>query len=87
VGSLEVRLYGRLRRYAGGEDPREETLVRLPLVEGETLEGALGRVGIDARQEVSHLFVNGSLCRDWSRTPREGDRLGVFPKDMGLLYV
>jgi hypothetical protein len=87
VASVEIRLYGRLRLYAPAQDPRADSVVTLAVTEGESVEGALRRAGIDRRQEVSHIFVNGTLCDDGALALSDGDRVGVFPKNMGLLYV
>lgn len=86
MASVEIRLYGSLRRYAPQPDAREESLISLAILEGETVDAALERVGIDRRQ-VSHVFVNGTLCEGGARPVRDGDRVGVFPKTMALLYV
>lgn len=87
MASVEIRLYGRLRLYAPAQDPQADSVVALAVPEGETVEGALRRIGIDRRQEVSHIFVNGALSDDGALALSDGDRVGVFPKNMGLLYV
>lgn len=87
MASVEIRLYGGLRRYAPARDPCGESVVTLAIPDGESVEGALRRLGIDCGQEVSHIFVNGVLCRDGADKLRERDRIGVFPRNMALLYV
>lgn len=85
-GTVEVYLYGRLRRYAPRREVWGESLVRLPVGPAETTVGeVIRRVGIDPA-EVSNVFRNGSLAAPVSRV-RAGDRLGLFPTDMGLLYI
>ncbi|HHS96879.1 MAG TPA: MoaD/ThiS family protein [Chloroflexi bacterium] len=57
---VEVHFYGKLRRYA--PDPRldRESVVRLEVAPGETVESVLKRLGIQP-EEVAHLFLNGAL--------------------------
>ena len=35
--------------------------------------------------ETSHIFVNG-VYAGFKKRVRDGDRVGIFPKNMGLLY-
>ncbi len=37
------------------------------------------------RGETSHIFVNG-VYSGFSKVVKDGDRVGIFPKNMGLLY-
>jgi molybdopterin converting factor small subunit len=47
----------------------------------------LRELGIDPEREVSNIFVNGRYdYHARSRLLRDGDRLGVFPRNMGMLY-
>jgi hypothetical protein len=46
------------------------------------------RLGVDPSLEVSNVFVNGHYHYHALGMPvSDGDRLGVFPKNMGMLYV
>jgi hypothetical protein len=36
--------------------------------------------------ELSHIFVNGKYCRI-DKEVENGDRVGLFPKNMSLLFV
>ncbi|SNB51661.1 MoaD/ThiS family protein [Thermoflexus hugenholtzii] len=84
---IEVHLYGELRRYAGKTDPREEAVLRIPYREGLTVADLLREIGIDPEREVSNIFINGRYdYHARSRLLRDGDRLGVFPRNMGMLY-
>jgi hypothetical protein len=58
--SVEIHLYGKLRRYA--PDPRadHENVLRIALKAGDTVRAALERAGI-AEEEVCHIFLNGAL--------------------------
>lgn len=57
---IEVRLYGKLRRF--GSDPRgdRETVVYLETGPGETVGDALARLSIP-QAEIAHIFLNGRL--------------------------
>jgi hypothetical protein len=85
---VEIRLFGTLRRFAENPVIRAESMARLVLHREDTIEGVLSRIGVDFRSEVGIVFVNG-IYRDRAGQlkVRDGDRLGVFPKDMALLYV
>lgn len=85
---IEVHLYGLLRRYAAESSVTAESIARVAAQEGDTVDDILRRMGVDPDEEVSHIFINGR----YSYTARQalvqdGARLGVFPWDMGLLYV
>ena len=85
---VEVRLYGSLRRFAPEPAVIGESIVRVPFVSGETVEAVLIRLGVDPSLEVSNVFVNGRYHYHALGMPvSDGDRLGVFPKNMGMLYV
>jgi molybdopterin converting factor small subunit len=84
---VEVRLYGRLRRFAQNPEVTAESIAWVP-VEGEVkVAEVLRRLGIDPEKEVSNIFINGRYSYDArERMVRSGDRVGVFPKDMAMLY-
>ncbi|MCL5075480.1 MAG: MoaD/ThiS family protein [Chloroflexi bacterium] len=65
-------------------DVDTDSIVRLGFEPGQTIEQVLARLGI-APQETSNIFLNGELLA-LTREVKDGDRLGVFPRDMGLLY-
>lgn len=84
---IEVRLYGVLRRYAENKEVTGDSIVYVPVEEGDTVQDVLRRIGINP-QEVSNIFINGTYSRTaLGSEVKDGDRLGVFPKNMGLLYV
>jgi hypothetical protein len=65
-----------------------DSIVRVPFVPGESVETVLVRLGVDPSLEVSNVFVNGRYQYHALGMPlSDGDRLGVFPKNMGMLYV
>jgi hypothetical protein len=65
-------------------DVRRESMVRLNVGHGGTVADALRRLDI-ADDEVGNVFRNGRLA--WpGDVVQAGDRLGVFPSNMSLLY-
>jgi len=81
---VEIHLYGRLKERLGPRPAWEEVVVHVPAADGATIADVLTALGI-APEEVSHLFLNAEYS-GLRRKVRPGDRLGVFPKDMALLY-
>jgi len=82
---IEVHLYGKLRRFAEEPDPTSDTIVRVPVTEGDTIGQVLARIGISLEEVGSNIFLNGEYS-GLNRSVKPGDRLGVFPDDMQLLY-
>ena len=82
---LEIRLYGRLRRFAEDQNPAGYSIVQTPVHEGDTIQHVLERLGIPMEEVGSNIFL------DWqysalARPVEDGRRLAVFPEDMQLLY-
>ena len=85
---VEARLFGSLRRFAPEPTVIGESIACVPFVPGETVEAVLIRLGVDPSLEISNVFVNGRYHYLALGMPvSDGDRLGVFPKNMGMLYV
>ncbi|MDH4208140.1 MAG: MoaD/ThiS family protein [Anaerolineae bacterium] len=82
---IEVHLYGRLRRFADKQDPTSDSVLHLPVKGGETIEDIVRRIGISREELGRNIFLNGQLSA-LSREVGDGDRLGLFPWDMSLLY-
>lgn len=57
---IELHLYGDLRRYAQEKTAGGQSVVQLPIVNGETVGGVLREAGIDPT-EIGHVFLNGKL--------------------------
>jgi molybdopterin converting factor small subunit len=82
---VEVRLYGKLRRCAEDRSASSESIVQVTVGEGDTIEDVVRKLGI-AREELGrNIFLNGQLSA-LTREVHDGDRLGLFPDDMSLLY-
>lgn len=81
---IEVRLFGKHRRLAPNSAPDADSVIKVPVQSGDTILSVLARIGIPL-VETSNIFLNGELSTP-SRRVKPGDRLGVFPDDMALLY-
>jgi len=81
---VEVHLYGKLRRYAPDTDPRSDSILEV-VGEGKTIAQIVEEIGIDRRDLGENIFVNGEYS-DLERVLHSGDRVGLFPDDMQLLY-
>lgn len=82
---IEVHLYGKLRRFSESRDPRRESMVHVPVEEGDTIGDVIGRIGIPMDEIGRNVFLNGEYSL-LSRPVSDDDRLGLFPDDMQLLY-
>jgi molybdopterin converting factor small subunit len=50
----------------------------------EFVEDILKKYSIE-KDETSHIFVNGTYS-GFKKRVKDGDRVGIFPRNMGLLY-
>jgi hypothetical protein len=82
---LEVHLYGKLRRFADNQNPAQDSIIYVPVGEEETIEDIVERIGIPHDEIGSNVFLNGEYSAK-TRQVRAGDRLGIFPDDMQVLY-
>ena len=82
---IEIHLYGKLRRFAEKQNPTSDSVLHIPVEEGETIEDIVRRIGIPREELGRNTFLNGQLSA-LSRKVKDGDRLGLFPSDMSLLY-
>lgn len=82
---VEVHLYGRLRRFAPEPAPTGESVALVPVRVEDTIAAVTERLGIPADELGTNVFLNGRYAR-LSHRVRPGDRLGLFPDDMDLLY-
>ena len=82
---IEVHLYGKLRRFSDNLDPSKDSIVNVSLNDGDTIAAIINRIGIPPDELGSNIFLNGGYSA-LTRKVRDGDRLGVFPDDMQLLY-
>jgi len=82
---VEIHLYGKLRRFTDNQDPSRDSIVYTPVEEEDTIEDIIRRIGIPFGEIGSNIFLNGEYSA-LERRVKAGDRLGVFPDDMQLLY-
>ncbi len=82
---IDVHLYGKLRRFSGDSDPRRASVLPMEARDGETITDIIRRIGILPEELGRNIFLNGEVSAP-ERTIKDGDRLGIFPDDMQLLY-
>jgi molybdopterin converting factor small subunit len=82
---IEVHLYGKLRRFTDNQDPSEDSIINLPVRDGDSIENIVQHIGIPREELGSNIFLNGEYSA-LSRVVNDGDRLGIFPDNMQLLY-
>ena len=85
VNMIEVHLYGKLRRFTDNQDPTLDSIVYVSVEKGNAIEDIVRHIGIPHKDIGSNVFLNGEYSA-LERTVKDGDRLGVFPNDMQLLY-
>jgi hypothetical protein len=104
---VDIRVFGKLRRFVKELEARHNNLMRIELQPKETLQQLLARLGIPI-DEIYTIFLNSKLLAsrslmayrmgfqqvnedplDWKLEValREGDRIGLFGKDMAALVV
>ena len=82
---IEVHLYGKLRRFTDNQDPTRDSIIYVPVEDGDTIGDIIGRIGLQIGEIGNNIFLNGEYSA-LGRTVRDGGRLGIFPDNMQLLY-
>ena len=82
---IEIHLYGKLRRFADQKSPLQESVVLMDARDGDTIQSVVERIGISVNELGNNIFLNGEYS-GLDRSVKDGDRLGLFPDDMQLLY-
>ncbi len=82
---IEVHLYGKLRRFTDNQDPTRDSIVYIPVEDGDTIGDIIRRIGIPHEELGSNIFLNGEYSALEMKV-KDGDRLGIFPDNMQLLY-
>ena len=82
---IAVHLYGKLRRFAEDPAPTSASIAEVPHRDGDTVRSVVDRLGIPHDELGSNKFLNGRYA-DLETSVVDGDRLGLFPDDMQLLY-
>lgn len=84
--SITLKLYGELRKLAGKQDDMTGSIgvTEVESADAGRVSDLLEIVGLQ-ESEVSHIFVNRKYS-SVRKSVRDGDRVALFPTDMGLLY-
>lgn len=60
-------------------------MLQVECLDGEKVGDIIHRIGIPLDEVGSNIFLNGEYS-GLRRQVQDGDRLGIFPDDMQLLY-
>ena len=82
---IEIHLYGKLRKLADDPTTTAQSIALASWQPGDTVGKIVARVGIAETDLGSNVFLNGRYANLESPV-QDGDRLGLFPDDMQLLY-
>jgi molybdopterin converting factor small subunit len=82
-----VKLYGKLRENVKDADLEKGLPVTLNIEECNVhfVYDIVEKFAI-SEDELSHIFVNGKYC-GIGKDIKEGDRIGLFPKNMALMFA
>ncbi|MBY9012077.1 MAG: MoaD/ThiS family protein [Candidatus Lokiarchaeota archaeon] len=84
--TILVKIFGDLRKKIEGSNVTN-SLPSNKHIESDgiqTIADILNKYAIE-KEETSHLFVNGTYS-GFNKKVKDGDRVGIFPKNMSLLY-
>jgi len=84
--AILVKFFGDLAKKVSQKETRIESPFSLKIeTQGiEYIADILKKYSIE-KSETSHIFVNG-IYAGFRKRVKDGDRVGIFPKNMGLLY-
>ena len=82
-----VKLYGKLRENIKDVDSEKGLPVTLNIEESNVhfVYDIIKRYAI-SEDELSHIFVNSKYC-EIGKEVRDSDRVGLFPKNMALMFA
>ena len=85
--TIKVKLYGDLRekKIQSNLDMGFPNTLDIKIEEICTVLDILNKLGI-SNKEISHIFVNNIYSLP-KKEIKNGDRIGIFPKRMGLIFV
>ncbi|MFQ5997049.1 MAG: hypothetical protein ACE5KP_05435 [Dehalococcoidales bacterium] len=83
---VEVHLYGKLRRFSDNQDPTRDSIIYIPVKDGDTIEDIVKCIGIPFAELGDNIFLNGRYF-GLDRQVNDGDRLGLFPDNMQMIIV
>ena len=84
--TILVKIFGNLRNKIEGSSVSGALPLNMHIESDgiETISDILKKYAIK-EEETSHLFVNGTYS-GFNKKVKDGDRVGLFPKNMSLLY-
>lgn len=84
---IRIKLYGDLREKTPSlkNDHGIPSTINIGASEVKTVLDILNKFNI-TEDEISHIFVN-SRYSGIEKEVKDGDRIGIFPKRMGLIFV
>lgn len=84
--AILVKFFGDLAKKVSQKETSIESPFSLKIeTQGiEYIADILKKYSIE-KSETSHIFVNG-VYAGFRKRVKDGDRVGIFPKNMGLLY-
>jgi hypothetical protein len=81
---LDIHLYGKFREFAEKKGATDNSVITMPFVEQESMEGLLHRIGIDV-DDIGELFINFKVVEVDGIIPHDESRIAIFPIGMHLL--
>ena len=84
--TILVKIFGNLRNKIEGSNVSGSLPLNIHIKSDgiKTISDILKKYAIE-EEETSHLFVNGTYS-GFNKKVKDGDRVGLFPKNMSLLY-
>jgi len=84
--TIQVRFFGDLRKKVQQEVNPGGIPILIEINDSNitTISDILDKFSIN-KEETSHIFVNGTYA-GFSKKVKNGDRIGLFPRNMSLLY-
>ena len=85
--TIKVKLYGDLRenKIQSNNDMGLPSTIDIRIEGIYTVLDILNKLRI-TKEEISHIFVNNKYSAP-KKEIKNGDRIGIFPKRMGLIFV
>ncbi|MEJ2248171.1 MAG: hypothetical protein P8Y97_00760, partial [Candidatus Lokiarchaeota archaeon] len=87
--SVHILLYGDLKnKFNSYTIPPPGSPFKIDLIKSKDITSVrdiLNKLRLKER-EISHIFVNAKYCGPGEEL-KEGDRIGIFPKNMGLIFA
>ena len=85
--AILIKLYGKLRENVKDVDLEKGLPVTFNIEESDVhfVYDIVEKFTI-SEDELSHIFVNGKYC-GIGKEIRDGDRIGLFPKNMALMFA